>query len=72
MEDGGVGATATQLQWIVDGYVIVFAGLLLTTGNLSDRFGRYRFLALGLVFFGTGFTLSAFGSSPQALIRRAA
>src|SRR5207253_2722395 len=67
-DEGGVGATATQLQWIVDGYVIVFAGLLLTTGSLSDRFGRYRFLALGLVVFGTGSTLSAFASSPEALI----
>jgi MFS transporter, DHA2 family, multidrug resistance protein len=67
-DEGGVGATATQLQWIVDGYVIVFAGLLLTTGSLSDRFGRYRFLAIGLAVFGIGSTLSAFASSPEALI----
>ena len=45
---GGLGATASQLQWIVDAYILVFAGLLLTAGSLGDRFGRYRFLAIGL------------------------
>src|SRR5947208_1548163 len=38
---GGLGATASQLQWIVDAYTLVFAGLLLTAGSLGDRFGRY-------------------------------
>jgi MFS family permease len=33
-------ASDTQLQWIVDSYVLVFAGLLLTAGSLSDRLGR--------------------------------
>ena len=37
--------SSSQLQWIVDGYTIVFAGLLLTAGSLGDRFGRYRRLA---------------------------
>lgn len=36
-------ASNSQLQWIVDSYTIVFAGLLLTTGTIGDRFGRYRF-----------------------------
>src|SRR5438067_1057421 len=40
-------ATNSQLQWIVDAYVLVFASLLLTTGSLSDRFGRRSALALG-------------------------
>ncbi len=35
-------ATSTQLQWIVDAYAIVFAGLLLTLGALGDRVGRKR------------------------------
>ena len=39
-----LGATNSQLQWIVDGYTLVFAGLLLTTGSLGDRFGRKRAL----------------------------
>ena len=50
--EGGLGATDSQLQWIVDWYVLVFAGLLLTAGSLGDRFGRYRALAIGLVVFG--------------------
>ena len=41
---GGLGASASELQWIVDSYTIVFAGLLLTSGSLGDRFGRYRAL----------------------------
>jgi len=44
----------SDLQWIVDAYTLVFAALLLTTGTLSDRFGRKRMLVLGLVLFGTG------------------
>lgn len=65
---GGLGATASQLQWVVDGYVLVFAGLLLTAGSLGDRFGRYRFLAIGLLIFGVGSALSAFAPSANALI----
>jgi EmrB/QacA subfamily drug resistance transporter len=65
---GGLGASASQLQWIVDAYTLVFAGLLLTAGSLGDRFGRYRFLAMGLAIFGVGSALSAFASSPEMLI----
>ena len=35
-----LGATGSQLQWMVDAYLLVFAGLLLTMGALGDRFGR--------------------------------
>jgi EmrB/QacA subfamily drug resistance transporter len=65
---GGLGATSSQLQWTVDAYTLVFAGLLLTAGSLGDRFGRYRFLALGLAIFGTGSLLSAMASSANMLI----
>ena len=53
-------ASTSQLQWMVDAYVLVFAGLLLTTGSLSDRYGRRYALAIGLVVFGIGSILSAF------------
>ena len=66
--DGGLGASASQLQWIVDAYVIVFAGLLLTAGSLGDRFGRYRALAAGLAIFGIGSGLSALAGSATMLI----
>jgi EmrB/QacA subfamily drug resistance transporter len=65
---GGLGASASELQWIVDAYTIVFAGLLLTSGSLGDRFGRYRALTIGLVIFGTGSALSAFAPSATVLI----
>ena len=65
---GGLGATASELQWIVDAYTLVFAGLLLTAGSLGDRFGRYRFLAFGLAVFGIGSALSAMASDPTMLI----
>jgi EmrB/QacA subfamily drug resistance transporter len=61
-------ATTTQLQWIVDGYTLVFAGLLLTAGSLGDRFGRRGALTLGLVIFGGGSLLSALAASPSQLI----
>jgi EmrB/QacA subfamily drug resistance transporter len=65
---GGLGASASQLQWIVDSYTLVFAGLLLTAGSLGDRFGRYRFLAVGLALYGLGSAASAFAGSASTLI----
>src|SRR5262245_22697697 len=46
-----LSATSSQLQWIVDAYILVFAGLLLTAGSLGDRFGRRRALTVGLAIF---------------------
>ncbi len=63
-----LGATNSQLQWIVDAYTIVFAGLLLTAGALGDRFGRKRALTGGLVVFGIGSLLAAFSGSAGHLI----
>jgi EmrB/QacA subfamily drug resistance transporter len=69
---GGLGAADSDLQWIVDSYVLVFAGLLLTAGALGDRFGRYRALAGGLAVFGLGSALAAnAGSSGQLIAFRA-
>ena len=45
-------ADASALQWIVDSYLLVFAGLLLTLGALGDRFGRKRALQAGVLIFG--------------------
>jgi EmrB/QacA subfamily drug resistance transporter len=52
-------ASASDLQWMVDAYVLVFAGLLLTMGALGDRFGRARALQVGLVVF----TISSLGAT---------
>ncbi len=63
-----LGATNSQLQWIVDGYTLVFAGLLLTTGSLGDRFGRKLALRVGIVIFALGSVLSALAGSATQLI----
>jgi EmrB/QacA subfamily drug resistance transporter len=49
---GHFDASSSTLQWIVDSYLLVFAGLLLTMGTLGDRFGRKRALQAGLALFG--------------------
>jgi EmrB/QacA subfamily drug resistance transporter len=61
-------ATTSQLQWMVDSYVLVFAGLLLTTGALGDRFGRKLALNAGLLVFVAGSVASAFAGSAEVLI----
>lgn len=61
-------ASSTELQWIVDIYALVFAGLLLTAGALGDRFGRKGALTTGLVIFATGSGLAAFATSPVHLV----
>jgi EmrB/QacA subfamily drug resistance transporter len=65
---GGLDASTSQLQWMVDAYTLVFAGLLLTAGSLGDRFGRRGALQVGLAVFGLGSLLSAMASSPGQLI----
>ncbi|MGD9997216.1 MAG: DHA2 family efflux MFS transporter permease subunit [Ilumatobacteraceae bacterium] len=67
-----LGATGSQLQWIVDSYVLVFAGLLLPAGALGDRFGRRGALYAGLAVF----TLGSIGgmlsdTATQLIIARA-
>ena len=63
-----IGATQAQLQWIVNAYAVVFAGLLLPAGALGDRHGRRGVLLAGLVVFGAASAGAAFVDSPGALI----
>jgi EmrB/QacA subfamily drug resistance transporter len=63
-----LGATASQLQWMVDAYILVFAGLLLTMGALGDRFGRKLALNVGLVLFGLSSIAAAFADTANTLI----
>jgi MFS family permease len=51
--------TGTELQWIMDAYVLAFGGLLLFFGALGDRFGRKGALQLGLGLFGISTLLAA-------------
>src|SRR5215207_4900008 len=63
-----IGATQAQLQWIVNAYAVVFAGLLLPAGALGDRIGRKGVLLAGLVVFGAASAGAAFVDSPGAVI----
>ena len=63
-----LGASTRQLQWILDIYLLVFGGLLLTMGSLGDRFGRKRLLLGALVAFLGGSLLCAFSGSANVLI----
>ena len=55
-----LGTSISDLQWVVDAYTLVFAGLLLTAGSLGDRFGRKGALTIGLVVFGAARRAAAF------------
>jgi len=63
-----LGATTAQLQWVVDAYNLVFAALLLTSGSLSDRFGRKGMLMAGLAVFGLASFAGGYATSPAELI----
>ncbi|HET6859262.1 MAG TPA: MFS transporter [Streptomyces sp.] len=65
---GGLGATQSELEWAINSYTLVFAGLLFTSGLLGDRFGRKRVLLFGIVVFGIGSALAAASASPGELI----
>jgi EmrB/QacA subfamily drug resistance transporter len=61
-------ATQTQLQWIVDAYAVVFAGLLLLAGALGDRLGRRHVLLGGLAVFSAAAAAGLLVDEPGALI----
>ncbi|HEU5159770.1 MAG TPA: MFS transporter [Streptosporangiaceae bacterium] len=63
-----LSATIADVQWMIDAYILVFAGLLLTAGSLSDRYGRRRALIIGLVLFGVASLLATMAQNPWQLI----
>ena len=67
-----LGASASALLWMVNAYILVFGGLLLTMGGVGDRFGRARMLRLGLGVFALASLGAALSqSSGQLIIARA-
>lgn len=58
----------TLLQWVVNAYTVVFAGLMLAGGSLGDRWGRKRVMIVGLVIFCAGSVIAALAASVSVLI----
>jgi EmrB/QacA subfamily drug resistance transporter len=63
-----LNADTAQLQWIVDAYTLIMAGLLLSVGSLSDRYGRRGWLSGGLAVFAITSAVAAQVNSADALI----
>ncbi len=63
-----LGASAGELVWAIDSYILAFAALLFTWGALGDRYGRKRILVIGLIIFGIASAASAFAETPAQLI----
>jgi EmrB/QacA subfamily drug resistance transporter len=63
-----LGATTRDLQWIVDGYNLAFAALVLTAGSLGDRFGRRPALLIGLAGYALFSGVGAMVASAGALV----
>ncbi|MEU6576947.1 MFS transporter [Streptomyces sp. NPDC046805] len=64
----GLGATQSEIEWAINAYTLVFAGLLFTAGLIGDRLGRKKVLLGGLLVFGIGSALAAESGSPGQLI----
>src|SRR6201985_1593661 len=65
---GGLGASQSQLEWAINSYTLVFAGLLFSFCVVGGRMGRKRMLMIGLALFGIASLLSAYSRSPEQLI----
>ncbi|MCW2522721.1 MAG: transporter, partial [Frankiales bacterium] len=63
-----LGATDSQLQWIVDAYIVAFAGVLLTGSALADKFGRRGVMTIGLIITGAASIGAGLSNSPSELI----
>jgi EmrB/QacA subfamily drug resistance transporter len=64
----GLGASQSQLEWAVNSYTLVFAGLLFTFGVIGDRIGRKRMLMIGMAMFGLASLLCSYAQTPDQLI----
>ncbi|MFF4405051.1 MFS transporter [Streptomyces sp. NPDC001262] len=63
-----MGAATSDIQWMINAYSLVQAGLLLTAGNAADRYGRKKMLATGLGLFGIGSLLASLSTTTGELI----
>ena len=63
-----LGFTATDLEWVVNGYALAFGGLLLLGGRAGDLFGRRRVFIVGVLVFAGGSLAGGLASTPTSLI----
>ncbi len=63
-----LGATTSELQWVVDSYVLALAGLLILAGSIGDRYGRRRWMSVGLLTFMAGSVVGALSNSIPTLV----
>src|SRR6187402_1074659 len=63
-----IGASASGLQWVMNGYLLVIAALVVTGGRIGDIYGRRAVFTIGLAIFGAGSVLSGAASNEDALI----
>ena len=65
-----LGASASQLQWVIDIYTLVLASLLLLSGATADRFGRRRVFQIGLTIFAAGSLLCSLAPNIHPIAAR--
>ncbi|QOV37231.1 MFS transporter [Streptomyces ferrugineus] len=63
-----LGASTSDIQWMINAYSLVQSGLLLTAGSTADRYGRKKMLAVGLALFGAGSLVAGLADSTGQLI----
>ena len=63
-----LGASTSTLQWVVNAYILILAGLLLVGGTVGDRFGRRRWLGIGTVVFGGAAGVASLATNTEMLI----
>src|ERR1035441_4206270 len=64
----GLHAGVAQLQWVVSGYALAFASLMLMAGTLGDLYGRKRLMLIGVVIFCAGSVIAAVSTETQTLV----
>ena len=63
-----LGASTSDLQWVIDSYILALAGLLMLAGSIGDRYGHKMWMVVGLVVFGVGSVIGALASSVEVLV----